>query len=512
MTTVSKPVVDFTIAPADTAVQNSEHRVLMLGQMTSAGTATAGELNSDVQDASFDTLFGAGGMLSDGKDMFRLTNKVSKLDVIALDDPAGTAAVGNILWDGTSTEAGELEVCGGSERNALATIEVPSGTDSDAMAALVTTAFSTLTSAVCTVTTDGTTTDQNNLTYNHDGSEGNYQAIYVKGTVAGITWTITGYTGGAGVPTLTNVFDVTGTQRYQTVIIPGSYGTTELAEFLDGRWNVTNRILDGVGIVTVVDAYADHATALASENSKCVVYNIGVESSTSNYKGREVAENAFAQSCDLAASRSLRLTTDANVSTVVDARGGALDNFGGPALCSKPYFNTPSQSPTIWAGLGLTDTQADALQDLGGTIIGNNVAGTTLLYSDVVTTYKTDASGMSDSSFKYLNSVDTNSVGREYMFNNVKRDIAQSRLTSGDVVAGRAYVNVEAVETMFKRYYGVLSGKDYCVTVAGEEALQFFEDNLSVSINTVTGIITAYMVVPIVVQARRINAVWQMNF
>ena len=55
MTTINEPKVNFPIVPANTQVQNAEHKVLMLGQMTSAGTATAGELNIDVQDADFDT-------------------------------------------------------------------------------------------------------------------------------------------------------------------------------------------------------------------------------------------------------------------------------------------------------------------------------------------------------------------------------------------------------------------------------------------------------------------------
>jgi hypothetical protein len=512
MTTVSEPRVNFPIVGANTAVPNAAQRALVLGQMTSAGTATAGELNVDVQDSNWDTLFGAGGMLPDWKDNFRLINKVTPVDVIALDDPTGTASAGAILWDGTATEAGSFEVCGGSERNGKATVTVAIGDTSDDVATATTAAFASLTSAVFTVTTDGVTTDQNNFTYNHDGAEGNYGTIYVTGTVAGITYGITGYTGGTGVPTLTNVFDVVGTQRYQTVVIPGSYGVTEVAAFLDDRWNVDNRILDGVCIVTLNDAYADHISALGLLNSLTMVRMCRKEESASWYKGGDVAESPFAQSAQIAAARALRLTPDVDVSDLVDSRGGSLDSFGGPALCSLPYFNTPLQLPLVPTGMGFSDTQAEAIKAAGGSVSGNNIAGTAHILGEMSTTYKTDSQGSTDLSFKYLNSVDTNSTGREYMFNQIKRDCSQDRMTTGATIAGRRYKNVQAVRTLFKKYYGILSGKDWCVTEAGEEALLFFENNLTVTADKTTGTFTATMIVPIVVQTRNILATWQMSF
>lgn len=513
MTEISEPRTTFTILGANVSVSNAAQRVLVVGQMTAAGTATAGELNTEVEDSAVKTLTGTGGMIADFFDMFRRINTITPIDVIALDDPTGDAAAGAILWDGTATAAGSFDVCCGDERSSLATVTVAIGDTSDDLATATTAAFATLTDSVHTVSTDGSTTDQNNVTYNHDGTEGNSGTIYVDGTVAGITFTITGMTGGTGTPTMTSVLDVIGNQRYQTICLPGSYSTSELVTLMDDRWNVANRILDGVGIVTVADTSANHVTALGSLNSLGLCYQCEDTESTSKYKGASLPENLFSRSAIIAAIRSLRFTDGADISSLVDARGGSDDATGGTALASLPYFNTPaSPLPTYRAGFGFTDAQIEAIKTAGGFVIGNNTAGNAVILGEIPTTYKTDAQGTADSSFKYLNYVDTNSAGREYMFNNIKSDCAQDRLTSGDLIANRKYKNEQSIRTLFKQYYGVLSGREYCITVAGEDALNYFETNLSVSVDMETGTVTASMKVPIVVQLRTIVATWQMSF
>ena len=53
-------------------------------------------------------------------------------------------------------------------------------------------------------------------------------------------------------------------------------------------------------------------------------------------------------------------------------------------------------------------------------MLRNNPANTVLISNEAVTTYKTDTLGNPDVTFKYVNFVDTLSIVREYVFNNLK--------------------------------------------------------------------------------------------
>ena len=64
-TTVRQPKVNVNIVNANVAVENTEQKILFVGQKTSAGTATALALNESIpNDGSEDTLFGRDSMLA----------------------------------------------------------------------------------------------------------------------------------------------------------------------------------------------------------------------------------------------------------------------------------------------------------------------------------------------------------------------------------------------------------------------------------------------------------------
>jgi phage tail sheath gpL-like len=60
VTTIRQPSVSFSLANSNQDVQNTAQRILLVGQMTSAGTATAGNLVENIAstDAPENTLFG----------------------------------------------------------------------------------------------------------------------------------------------------------------------------------------------------------------------------------------------------------------------------------------------------------------------------------------------------------------------------------------------------------------------------------------------------------------------
>ena len=129
---------------------------------------------------------------------------------------------------------------------------------------------------------------------------------------------------------------------------------------------------------------------------------------------------------------------------------------------------------------------------------------------EVVTTYKNDSAGNPDTSFKFLNYVDTASAAREYFWNNLKKRFAQSRLTEGDLIRGRDIANALSIEAYLTELYADLS--ELTILQAGETALQFFNDNISVTLDLSLGKATVTMIVPIVTQLRTINVSMQLAF
>ena len=115
------------------------------------------------------------------------------------------------------------------------------------------------------------------------------------------------------------------------------------------------------------------------------------------------------------------------------------------------------------------------LNTAGYSVVGSNKPGTDTIMGAVVTTYKTDAAGNADVSFKYLNYVDTASVCREFLFNNFKSLFAQSRLTDGDLVAGRSMENAASLKAAFKRFMALL--KDAVLIRDGRTADKIIDDN-----------------------------------
>jgi phage tail sheath gpL-like len=511
MTTISRPKVSISIVPAQTTISNKPQRVLFVGQKLSGGTATAGQLIKNIQnDNSWDTLFGARSMLAGMIRAARKENGVTIFDAIALDDDgAAVKATATITFTGTPTAAGTINVSIVSEKDytfsiAVLTTDTPTTIGDKLVNAITANANIPVTAA----NVSGVVT----LTAENGGTEANSFTSKIDGSVDGVTVTTTAFTGGATDPATTTVFNVVGNLRYQTIVSPFAYGVTYLKDFLDPRFNVTNNVLDGVAVVTSTDNLTNLETLGNAHDSQSLVIIGDASVSNDLQKGSSFVEADYIKSSMFAAIRSLRLTEDADISTYVIGSGGA-DVFGGAALASLPYFNTPLQNMLVTdSSLGFTATQIDQLTDSGVTVFGNNVADNAVILGEIVTTYKTDIAGNPDVSFKYLNYVDTSSNAREFMFNNGKADFAQSRLTDGDLVPFRNINNAESISAKFVGYYTTLSGQDYVLTQAGEAALAYYKANLSVTVDLANGKATVFQRVPIVTQLRDIVSTFQLQF
>ena len=513
MTRILQPRVNVTIVPSSEEAQNTEQKILFIGQKLPSGTATALVLIDNIANGGAeDALFNRKSMLATLIRANKVRNQQVQIDAIALDDNGGgVAAAGIFTFTGNSTEAGEFTIVAGSERNHKYSIAIASGDTptiiGDAVAAAITTDLDVLVSAV---NVSGVVT----VTAENAGSFGNSIPLEIRGVVAGVTTSVTAMTGGVTDPVLTTVFDAVIGSRYQAIVWPYPSATTELLAHLDPLFNADGVVLDGVGFTALNDTLGNLSTLATPLNSESLVILGGKLESETNYKGGDIVEVPMVKAAVFAGYRGLRLDIDGfSIADLILTANGPLDSFGGPALASKPYFNTPfADLSPVKAGRGFDNSEIESLKDDGVSVLGSNIASNGIISGEIVTTYKTDIAGNPDITFSFLNYVDTASQAREYFYNNYRKRFAQSRLTEGDILRGRDMANAMVIRSFSKRLYQDLSGVDFVLLEDGEDALLFFNDNLIIAIDKASGKVTIQMTVPIVTQLREIAATMKIAF
>jgi phage tail sheath gpL-like len=517
-TIVSNPEVNIVKQPASTPVENTAQKVLIVGQLVSTGSATSGTLYTQINnDKQEDTLFGANSHIAGLIRQFKAINPFTRVDAIALEDEgAAVKATGTVAFTDTYSQDGTITVTVGSRENHQYEIAVVSTDTPTTLGDKLETAINADTEANFTATNTAGSVE---IECNNGGTVGNSIGLeYSEDVATGFTVTLTAFASGATDPTLTNLFDPVANQRYQTIVYPQSWDVEELTDYLDPRWNADNEILDGVGIVTDTDTVANLKTTwynagAAAPNSQSLVVLANEKTDNADYKAGSLFEMNDIVSAEFAATRALRLTDDTNLSLYVVGITEPRDLFGGTHYASKPYHETPMYNlPICDADKGFTAIEIGELNDIGLSVIGNNKANNGVVLGKIVTTYLTDAAGNTDTTYKYLNAVDTFSNIAEYFFNNFKRDYAQWRITSGSAVAGYNIANENTIKTSFVEYYNQLAGQDYVLTQGGSDASKYFSDNLDLDLDIESGEVVASADIPLVGQLRKLDAVFYAVF
>jgi phage tail sheath gpL-like len=243
-------------------------------------------------------------------------------------------------------------------------------------------------------------------------------------------------------------------------------------------------VQDGVAFVGKTDTYANNTAFAEAYNSQVLIFGGNALVAETLHKGPVILKPADCVMSTFMAVRSKRLTEGALISGDIVARNGILDNVGGPALASLPYFNTVDRRAKVPTEIGLTYTQAEEydLADAGFTVFGINAAGNSIIFRDVVTTYKTDSAGNANVSFKYLNYVDTGSVCREILFNSAKANFAQTRLTPGSLEFGRNMENAGSIKAHYLEVLRELGA--LALLASGADAELEMSDGTIVTIDT----------------------------
>lgn len=511
-TQINKPEVTLDLLEAPAIITNLAQKVLMVGQKLPIGTAVSGDIIENFQLGEEDTILGQASHLSAMVRAFKFVNKETQLDIIPLDENGGdTQFTVDVTFVGVVTRSGSIELVTGGAFADTNTVSVIIGDTANDIAskfeALINANGDSLVSSSVSV---GVLT----LTAEMKGEVGN--EIGVKATikfVEGITVTVETPTLATGNPSTTGLFDNVGKVRYQTVVYPTPYPLTTLTAFLDPRFNVTNNVLNGVGILWKTDTFANLLAIVNPLNNQNIVIGANQVINTSLYKGGDILELQDVITSIYAGIRSLRLTTGASLSAILPAGTQALDQRGGVAAASLPYFNT--LLPRLFPGdvnNGFTDGEENDLKNGGATVIGVNRANNAIISGEAVTTRKTDNLGNPVQSWKFLNFLDTHSGVREFMVNSIKIRFAQSRLTSGSVRPGRNEINLGSIRVAFVEFYQTLGSDEFMLVDAGQASVDFFGENLVLKVDFALGEVTADMEVIITTQLRSFVGTIQIAF
>ncbi len=524
-TKIIQPSVTIALANADREVGNDPQKVLLVGQKSDGsitafpGSVGAPSLTENIASsgAPEDVLFGKTSMLASMVRAFKRVNKVTQVDCLALQDKTGgVRQERSITFAGQATAPGTCTVVMGSEKTAKLVVPVPAGSSSASLVSLIVTANNALIPGKDFFLYTGAAQARVDIHAVHKGTAYHNIPFGVDLDVPGMTISvdINEVTPGSVDPATTGIFDIVGSNRYQTIVFPyaGATEMTDLKTFLDDRFNPTNAILDGVGIVGHTADYNGVITLACLHNSQSVVLLCDKLESEAHYVGPAIMEPDFIKATTVAAIRSLRLTKDASISQYLTS-SASLDQFGGTALASMPYFNTPvPQMPIIATGRGWTEIEIEQFLAAGVSVMGVNPSGDGMLLGEMATTYLTDPASNPDPTWTFLNYVDTASNAREYFWNNLRKRFAQSRLTEGSVARGRGMANAVLIRAYCEKLYLDISGVDFVLTQDGEAAIQYFKDNLNITLDLAEGKVTITMLVPIVTQLRQIIATMKVSF
>jgi len=507
---IFQPSVTASIAAARLAVANTPQRVLICGQSFSTGSALDKAWTQNIGNGGEEsTLFGRASMIAEMIRAFKRIAPQVQLDAIGVrDNGSGVKRIVGSQWLGTSTAAATVRFRIGSEKLHTIDVAIPSGTTAATAVATAAVLLNLDVELPFDVTVVGTTVT---FTAKHAGTVPNDLGIEIEGAIPGITLgSVTQSVAGSVDPTLTSLLDVVGETRYTAIVWAWPLATTVLTDFLEPRWNTVDQILDGVGFTAKADTFGGitGVTQLghADKNAKTLVYICDELQAEAGYVGPAIHEASYTKAAMFAASRSLRLTTDAPLSQFITTPA-ALDQYGGPALASLPYFNTVfPHLPVPRNGRGFDRVSIEAIKNAGGTMFGQNPARSAVIAGEVVSTYLTNGAGIPDLTFGNLEYIDTISQVREYMSNNLRARFAQSRLTEGATVAGRDMANAGTIRSFLNKLYNDLSGDGFVLVQGGDEAVAFFDDHLSIVLDLSLGKATITMDVPIVTQLRQIVA------
>lgn len=371
---VPSVVTEFSNTLADAGAAILAYNALLIGQKTSAGTATANTVVGPVASADAVALLAGRGSQLHRMSVGWFANNTSipvYIGVLA-DNGAGADATGNFSFTGPATAAGTLSLYIAGQ---LVSVGVASGDTASTIATNVVAAITAAVNLPVTAAVDGTNNYQVNITARNKGTCGNdfdLRTNYQTGQAlpAGVGVTVTAMSGGTTNPVLSTLITAMGDQWFQIIAHPYTDSTSLTA--------IETEMARRAGPMVSVDGQA--ITSAAGAYSALVTLGTGRNSPYSDILAQPGA-NPVTPPPEFAAAAA------------------AMIAAAGQADPARPMQTLPLAGvlPPA-AGDLFTFTQRDTLLHSG--IATSKVAGGGVVQLErVVTTYQTNAASAPDTSY-----------------------------------------------------------------------------------------------------------------
>lgn len=203
---------EFNTKLANSALPGNEQKVLLIGQMSSAGSATADQSVQVFDTDAGDTLFGTGSILALMVRSALKANKRIRLYCLPVDDATGVQRTFTLTVAVTTAEAGEIILRIGGKRVAVV---VAAGDADSVIAASIVTAVGKVLSEI--PFTAAATLAVATLTAVNDGTLANQVPVLVDSAPTGVI--VTGAQGVAGAtdPDITTALGNIFSERFQLI-------------------------------------------------------------------------------------------------------------------------------------------------------------------------------------------------------------------------------------------------------------------------------------------------------
>ena len=480
-----------------------------------SGTAADGDLIQNIgdDDATINALFGRRSNIAIMLRAMKAINQASAIDAIPIaDDNSGVAANATFTVTGTATVSGRIWCTLASRQNFRVAVDIASGEDAAAVATKIAAAFTGADNYADAPFTVASSSGVVTATAANAGTLANGSLIQVEDSVAGITIVAGAWAIGATDPSITTVLDVVGDQlRYQGIVWQHNLDIEIVKDWLDDRFNTDNSVLDGRAFVTSTDTLANLTTLGNTHNSQSLVIFGDQQVDTNTFKGGMLREMPDVVTAQFAAIRALRFTPLASITQFLTTNAPNAQ-FGSDSLATVPYFNTPF--PSLIAPRPqdeFSQTEVLELRNAGVSVISANSRFTGVISGEVVTTYKTDPAGNTDTSYRFLNTVDAVSIARERFLTNLRATFAQHRLTRGELIPGEPTANVSSIFARLLEIRATLVADS--ILEAGIAAERDFKDTTTVEITDLgAGTVRIAMAPLLVGQFRALIGTIQVNF
>tara|TARA_R110000868_G_C10972986_1_gene771143 strand:- start:33633 stop:35168 length:1536 start_codon:yes stop_codon:yes gene_type:complete len=499
------PKTTLTLSAAGQIPSVKARMPLILAQGIATGSFTSGTLVTNISNNinAGNDLCGAGSMGALMINKFKALNPYIRLDAIIVDDNgASVAATGSIAVTVTSPLVGTFNLNVGSKELNTYLIATTTASTATTIGNDIETAINAdLNSPVTAVNVTGTIT----FTAKNKGTCGNNMNIHLGSLPSGVTAVITAFASGATDPVLTGVLDKIDKLRYD-IITPVAF-VSDIKTDLEAKFNVSNKILDGVGFVTKTDTYANAQTALvpATLASKVITYFNNKLVDDADHRGGAFEELDYVISTACASLRSLRLIPDSLIGSFMTGNV----TRGGTYTAGIPYHGMKllGFSP-MDAGKGFTDLEIDGLYDLGGSTFSNDDSGQYIVTNPfLLTSYKKATPTSEGFTFRNVNKTDCATYVRDFIFTNLKNKYSQAGLTNGDSPANSraVYATQAAIKADIYAWILEMGTGEFALVQKSNELNEEVLNSIIVNINTSTGLVSGSFGFFVMGQAEQFN-------